>query len=301
VSKLNTIRQRAASRVIIRYFKSIMQAQNLINAANKISTWYRALVPYRRVTKLVGGFRRLVAFYKSLRVRQRCSEEVTGMRKRIIASELKAKANPSLKLGKLTQGALKSIQSSRMISASLKACQVLELSTQVSTKCCEAFAVSNSSLILFGLIQTSNRSEPQQELLKLALIILLNVARHDDLAQHVGKCQVATDTLVDLMTNFRDKKSIFCLACELLCRLISASSSTKAVCNRTEYRTRLDKLSVIMTSKGRLDAKLKAINARPNKGAASPFSPKSAKGKACYLANSEPLVCIQHLISLISN
>ena len=86
VSKLNTIRQRAASRVIIRYFKSIMQAQNLINAANKISTWYRALVPYHRVTKLVGGFRRLVAFYKSLRVRQRCSEEVTIMRKRIIAA-----------------------------------------------------------------------------------------------------------------------------------------------------------------------------------------------------------------------
>ena len=300
-TKWNRIRQRTASRVIIRYFKSIMQARNLINAANKISTWYRSLVPFRRLTKLVVGFKRLVACYKSQRVRRSCSDDVTIMRKRILASEIKAKANPLLRLGKLTQGALKSIQTSRMISASLKACQVLELSTQVSAKCCEAFAVSNSSLILFGLIQTSNRSEPQQELLKLALIILLNVARHDHLAQHVGKCQVATDTLVDLMTNFRDKKSIFCLACELLCRLITASPSTKAICNRTEYRTRLDKLSVIMTSKGRLDAKLKAINARPNKGAASPFSPKSAKGKACYLANSEPLVCIQHLISLISH
>ena len=59
------------------------------------------------------------------------------------------------------------------------------------------------------------------------MIVLLNVARHASLASSVAQSSDATDVLVDLMQMFRDKKSIFCLSCELLGRLAAASEAIK--------------------------------------------------------------------------
>lgn len=59
------------------------------------------------------------------------------------------------------------------------------------------------------------------------MIVLLNVARHPSLASSVAQSSDATDVLVDLMQMFRDKKSIFCLSCELLGRLAAASEAIK--------------------------------------------------------------------------
>jgi len=59
------------------------------------------------------------------------------------------------------------------------------------------------------------------------LVVLLNVARHDQLAAFVAQSSDSTDVLVDLMQMFRDKKPIFCLSCELLGRLAAASATTK--------------------------------------------------------------------------
>lgn len=66
--------------------------------------------------------------------------------------------------------ALQVLQSGKMISQLLKACQTLELSTQLSRYCGEAFAQAGASRILFALIRSCNRSTPHQELLRYAYI-----------------------------------------------------------------------------------------------------------------------------------
>ena len=149
------------------------------------------------------------------------------MRKRIKQAEIKARADPSLRLGKQTMVALQTLQNGKMISHLLKSCQTLELSTQLSRHCCESFAHANAASILFGLLRSCNRSTPHQELLRIALIVLLNVGRHVHLASILARATDSTDALIDLMQMFRDKKSIFILASELLARLIDASPETK--------------------------------------------------------------------------
>lgn len=58
-------------------------------------------------------------------------------------------------------------------------------------------------------------------------MVLLNVGRHSHLAAALAQTPDSTDALVDLLQMFRDKKSLFILAGELLSRLVSASPATK--------------------------------------------------------------------------
>jgi hypothetical protein len=61
----------------------------------------------------------------------------------------------------------------------------------------------------------------------VALIVLLNVGRHANLASSLATAPDASDALVDMLQMFRDKRSLFILAAELLARLVSASTITK--------------------------------------------------------------------------
>ena len=57
--------------------------------------------------------------------------------------------------------------------------------------------------------------------------MLLNVGRQPHLAAIIAQAPDSTDALVDLMQMFRDKKSIFILASELLTRLVNADVNSK--------------------------------------------------------------------------
>jgi len=266
------------------------------NAATSIARWFRALLPYLRVCKLTRGFRRLQAFYRARAIRRLRTALVVAMHVRLQQAEASAKADPSLCLGKQTNAALHVLQTGKMISQQLKACQTLELSTQVSRRCCEAFATTNASSILFGLIRSCNRSTPHQELLRNALVVLLNVGRHEQLAIAVAQAVDSNDVLIDLMQMFRDKRSIFTLACEMLCRLARASEASKAACNSTEHRKRLSGILDIIQRKARLNALVKNVGA----SAGSEFV-GSPKGKGRFLADSEPVDCIKHLFFILDS
>ena len=269
-------------------------------SAGAIRQMFISRRPLLRARTLCRGFRRLQAFYRASVVRRNTTDSaVVKAARKIRAADMAARADPSLRLGRLTASSLHSLQTGKMISHLLKACQTLELSTQVSKRCCESFAAAEASTILFGLIRSCNRSVAHQELLKNALVVLLNVGRHDHLAPLVATSDESTDVLVDLMQMFRDKRSIFCLSCELLCRLVTASAKTKSICNSADFRKRLDGMLHIMERKQRLDAKLKSVITTKAPGQRSPFSPIVSKGKASYLANCEPLICVRHLMSLL--
>lgn len=93
-------------------------------------------MPLVRVHKLCKGFKRLQAFFRASRIRKQSTKDVKTVYKRIKKANDAAKADPSLKLGKLTTAALDTLLSGKMISQLLKACQTLEFSTQVSSRCC---------------------------------------------------------------------------------------------------------------------------------------------------------------------
>ena len=248
-------------------------------AVSTIARWFRALRPLLRCRKLSRGFRRLQAMVRARRVRAHNNAKVNAALKRIQLAEQRALADPSLRLGKQTQMALHTLQScsGKMISAFLKACQTLELSTQLSHRCSRAFAEAGASKVLFTLIRSCNRSTPHQELLKHALVVLLHVARHHDLAAAVASPEAA-DTLIDLMQMFRDKKSIFGKASELLCRLIAASKEIRATCTSVEYKKRLDGILHIVERKHRLEAKVATIQTNSSTRASLSFSMSFAAG-----------------------
>jgi abnormal spindle-like microcephaly-associated protein len=94
------------------------------------------------------------------------SKNVTAARRRIRAAELKARADPSLRLGKRTVAALATLQNGKQVSQILKALQFLQVSTQISKHCCASFAEGGATAVLFGLLRSCNRSQPHQELLR---------------------------------------------------------------------------------------------------------------------------------------
>lgn len=105
-------------------------------------------------------------------MRRKSSKALAAQLERIRAAEARARADPSLKLGKQTTAALRTLQTGKMISHVLKACQTLELSTQLSRRCCEAFAHAQAADILFTLLRSCNRSTPHQELLRYVAVLV---------------------------------------------------------------------------------------------------------------------------------
>lgn len=51
----------------------------------------------------------------------------------------------------------------------------------------------------------------------------------------VAAAHDAAETLIDLMQMFRDKADIFCLASELLCRIVQADKKTKVFVINAEF------------------------------------------------------------------
>jgi abnormal spindle-like microcephaly-associated protein len=101
-----------------------------------------------------------------VRIRVKNSAKVTAARKRIRQAEIRARADPTMRLGKRTVAALSFLQNGKQVSQILKALQFLQLSTQVSKHCCTSFAEGGASAVLFGLLRSCNRSQPHQELLR---------------------------------------------------------------------------------------------------------------------------------------
>ena len=184
----------------------------------------------------------------------------------------------------------------------LDACKALEFSTEVSKTCCNNLIRGETSSLLLHLIRTCDRSRDSQELLHHALITLLNVARYDELAYFVSQGDNSSiATIVDLLQMFRDKKAVFSVACELMCRIITADVSAKTMCAApSETYKRIAAISQIIESKFKIESRLKAI---ADKKAAASGLPRPdnqlspCKGK--YLASKEPIDCIRLLMKLI--
>merc|ERR1711871_806508 len=285
-----------SSSIISRNLSSYVSRKKVQASSLKIIRWFRAYRPLIRARIFGRGVRRMQAVLRARIVRAHRGVKVSKICDRLSIAAANARTNPDLRLGKRTLDALETLQNGRVISQLFKACHLLELSTRVSEKCASAFADAKAPKILFSLIQSCNRSAPHQEILRYALVILLHVARYEQFAPVVAAADNSTEVVIHLMQMFRDKGQIFCLSCELLCRLVEANDGSKNACNYSTSRKCLDGILHIIESKHRLQSRVSAVVAKKGVVENACISPK---GKAKYLASEEPVNCIRHLMYLL--
>lgn len=117
---------------------------------------------------------------------------------------------------------------------------------------------------------------------RLSISILLNVARHSDLAVLIAVEFDATDVVVDLLQMFRDKHTVFNLACELLSCMVQANEVVKELCNGSELRKRLDSIQHILERKSRLDARVQGVTMQIRGGAAGGAAAAGGNSKSSF-------------------
>ena len=95
---------------------------------------------------------------------------------------------------------------------------------------------------------------------------LVNVARSSPTLSHaVANVEDGAESLLDVLQMFRDKQVVFSACCELLCRLIKASSAMKERCGSSAYKGRLTGIRTIVERKYRLDERMKRVTSPPSK------------------------------------
>ena len=191
---------------------------------------------------------KIQARFRGSIVRAQRKRKLSMIHAKLEKANAAAKQNPSSVIGARTTHAIEVLKSyaasndpKLLASASkprkvvsvkelLDACKSLEFSTEVSKNCCKNLIRGETGSLLLHLIRTCDRSRDSQELLHHALITLLNVARYDDLAFFVSSGDNSSlATIIDLLQMFRDKKEVFSVACELMCRIITADENAKVI------------------------------------------------------------------------
>jgi abnormal spindle-like microcephaly-associated protein len=141
---------------------------------------------------------------------------------RIERANVRAKADPKLRLGNRTRTALDVLLKSTRLAEIMNAICTLEIATRLSGVCCASFVEAQAPDILFSLIRTCNRSLPHVELLHHILLTMSNVSQYDELMPSLATV-TGVEVYLDLVQMFRDKDGVFCLAVSLLEQVVLCS------------------------------------------------------------------------------
>ena len=153
-------------KIINKFVLKCIKKWKQIFARKIILRFFYSKLIFIRIHKLLKGFLRLQACYRSRKVKKASNRKIYEIYQKIKIVNYNAKINPNMQLGHKTKECLHVLQEGKMISHILNACKFLEFSTQISKRCCESFANASAANILFGLIRSCNRSTPHQELLR---------------------------------------------------------------------------------------------------------------------------------------
>lgn len=119
---------------------------------------------------------RLPALYRGYRVRQTSSLRITQARHRILRATLAAQ--PHLLLSHRTTVALTILSTSHSLTHIIDACQHLVVVTQLSATCRHRLITQYHVVrVILDLIRSCNRSQPHQEILRHAVLVLENMSR----------------------------------------------------------------------------------------------------------------------------
>ncbi|CAM6105237.1 unnamed protein product [Calypogeia fissa] len=112
--------------------------------------------------------------------------------------------------------ALSTLPRQETVSGILSTCRTIDVATQHSYKCCERLAEAGAITTILLLIQTINRSPPLEQVLKHALSIISNLARHLPLATRVAQSPSAITIISEQLHTFRNDEGVFLQAMSVL-------------------------------------------------------------------------------------
>ena len=201
-------------------------------------------------------------------VRKRTRRAVRAAARRIAAANAAAAAAPQLTLGRRTRAALDVVLGSRQLTLILQACETLEVSTRLSHVCCECFARCNAAPVIISLLRSLNRSKPHQELVRLSLAVLHNVATVPSAFDAVCAAVEGADVMVDILQMFRDIPDIAASVLRLLL-LLTNSDEFRASMMPGSAGGRTSTRSAGASSIARLQAIAKIVARKVGSGSSS--------------------------------
>jgi abnormal spindle-like microcephaly-associated protein len=221
--KLATKLLRARSSTILqRAFRNHVLRVNQDRAIRTLQRAVKLFLSKAAFTKLRKSTILMQCIVRGRRARRVRPKKIQIQVLRIERANIRAKADPKLRLGSRTRTALDVLLKSTRLAEIMNAICTLEIATRLSDVCCASFAEAKAPDILFSLIRTCNRSLPHVELLHHILLTMSNVAQYDDLMPSLATV-TGVEVFLDLVQMFRDKDGVFCLAVSLLEQVVLCS------------------------------------------------------------------------------
>ena len=237
-------------------------------AARALQRCARGFIVRQRVACLRDSVLRLQSRWRAMSVRKRTRRAVRAAARRIAAANAAAAAAPQLTLGRRTRAALDVVLGSRQLTLILQACETLEVSTRLSHVCCECFARCNAAPVIISLLRSLNRSKPHQELVRLSLAVLHNVATVPSAFDAVCAAVEGADVMVDILQMFRDIPDIAASVLRLLL-LLTNSDEFRASMMPGSAGGRTSTRSAGASSIARLQAIAKIVARKVGSGSSS--------------------------------
>ena len=228
----------------------------------------RGFIVRQRVACLRDAVLSLQSRWRAMSVRKRTRRAVRAAARRIAAANAAAAAAPQLTLGRRTRAALDVVLGSRQLTLILQACETLEVSTRLSHVCCECFARCNAAPVIISLLRSLNRSKPHQELVRLSLAVLHNVATVPSAFDAVCAAVEGADVMVDILQMFRDIPDIAASVLRLLL-LLTNSDEFRASMMPGSAGGRTSTRSAGASSIARLQAIAKIVARKVGSGSSS--------------------------------
>ena len=219
-------------------FRAYLRRLNMASFVKTVQRAVRFYLARKEIRKVMNAIILIQSISRAYIIRRAISTKAKHVVARVSEATLRARQDPSMRLGERTRTALCVLQTSKRLSEIMFAVTTLEMSTRLSRNCCIAFANAGAPEILYSLIRTCNRSLPHIELLNFILHTLRNVAAHRDLVDKVATTSAA-DIYLDLIQMFRDKDTIFSLAICLLDMATLTRIELKEKCSTKENLKRL--------------------------------------------------------------
>jgi hypothetical protein len=221
----------------------------------------RGYFGYKQALKRQRAIVAIQATWRGSKARTSCSKKMVEVRKRL--QEATANVQEHLKLGNRTSWALDVLLNQKQITFLIQALGHLDITTRFSAKCTARLVAQDGVSIIVELMRNCNRSKPHQELLKLAVNILGNIALSPYLIPALYRSDHTAEVLLDLMQNFRDTPSIFMKCSGTLIKICNTKDGHQKVTSLVDAKKRIKGILSLIQKK--LDMEKKQAAMKGNK------------------------------------
>ncbi|KAK3591436.1 hypothetical protein CHS0354_033435 [Potamilus streckersoni] len=230
-------------------------------AAQVLQLATRRWLACRRVIKMHQAATKVQCMWRGYQARRRStSKKIVQARKR--CEEARRSATEDKKLYNRTSSALDYLLKCKHLSQILDALMNLDVSTKLSSVCCEKFVEENAVPVIYKLIRSCNRSMPHMEIIKYSISILLNLSKYDRTTTAVLEADEAVSTLLDLLQVYREKGQIFNKTCTLLGILAQNPHCNSVMLSEEKITDKLQSIYALTARKNKISENLRVTRAK---------------------------------------